>query len=541
MPQRFPLLSAAECSVRNQLGPTVNATVPGIRRNSQTTCRLVPAWTQTLLCALAFAAIPPPCFAGVFELTVTDKNDRPIACRVHLRDSAGKPVRPASLPFFHDHFTCPGTVRLELAAGRYTYAVEKGPEFRRLNGAVDLANQPMVLRLVIERFADLARDRWHSGDLHVHRPIDDLPLLLDAEDLAVAPVITWWNRQNQWRQRPLPNEPLVRLAGPRFYHLLAGEDERQGGALLYFNLRRPLDIATPDREYPSPVEYLNQARRDPAAWVDVEKPFWWDVPVWLATGKVDSIGLANNHMCRSQMYESEAWGKPRDAARLPPPRGTGFWSQEIYYHVLECGLRVPPSAGSASGVLPNPIGYNRVYVHVDGPLTYDKWWTSLRAGRSFVTNGPLLLVRANGALPGHVFRAAPGQQLDIALTATIAAQDPISTIEVVRDGRVTRAVPFAEWQKTGSLGTLHFSDSGWFLVRAIADLTHTFRFASTAPFYVEVGARRRVRRASAQFFLDWVEERARQIQIADPTRRTAVLQHHNHARAFWSNLVEIGE
>ena len=28
----------------------------------------------------------------------------------------------------------------------------------------------------------------------------------------------------------------------------------------------------------------------------------------------------------------------------------------IYYHLLNCGLRVPPSAGSASGVLPNPVG-----------------------------------------------------------------------------------------------------------------------------------------------------------------------------------------
>ena len=44
--------------------------------------------------------------------------------------------------------------------------------------------------------------------------------------------------------------------------------------------------------------------------------------------------------------------------------GVGYWVQEIYYHLLNCGLRVAPSAGSASGVLPNPVGYNRVYVHL---------------------------------------------------------------------------------------------------------------------------------------------------------------------------------
>ena len=133
--------------------------------------------------------------------------------------------------------------------------------------------------------------------------------------------------------------------------------------------------------------------------MDIEKPYWWDVPVWLPHG-VDSAGLACNHMLRDGMYESEAWGRPRDTQRLPPPRGNGFYTQELYYHILNTGLRVPPSAGSASGVMQNPVGYNRVYVHLDGPLTWTKWWEGLRAGHSFVSNGPLLRARANGQWPG---------------------------------------------------------------------------------------------------------------------------------------------
>jgi hypothetical protein len=175
---------------------------------------------------------------------------------------------------------------------------------------------------------------------------------------------------------------------------MAGEHEHEGGALLFFQLRRPLNIAGSGREYPSPMEFVTKARRQSNVWVDVEKPFWWDVPVWLASGQVDSIGLANNHMCRSQMYENEAWGKPSDVRRLPHPLGNGFWTQKIYYRILNCGLRLPPSAGSASGVLPNPVGYNRVYVHLDGNLTFDNWWDCLRAGRCFVSNGPLLRVRS---------------------------------------------------------------------------------------------------------------------------------------------------
>src|SRR5439155_11776441 len=175
--------------------------------------------------------------------------------------------------------------------------------------------------LKLDRMVDMAAEGWWSGDVHVHRPIQEIELLMEAEDLHLAEVITWWNNQNYWLNQSIPDPLMVRFNGNRFYHLMAGEDEREGGALLYFNLPRPLPIAGASREYPSPSQFLSQARRQEGVWVDVEKPFWWDVPVWLASGQVDSIELANNHMCRSQMYESEAWGKPRDLSLFPPPRG----------------------------------------------------------------------------------------------------------------------------------------------------------------------------------------------------------------------------
>src|SRR5262249_6530607 len=266
-----------------------------------------------------------------------------------------------------------------------------------------------------------------------------------------------------------PENPLVRFDGDRYYDVMAGEDEREGGALLYFHLTRPLAISGASREYPSPMKFVEEARKHRGVWIDIEKPFWWDVPVWVASGQVDSIGLANNHMCRDRMSENEAWGKPRLVERLPAPRGNGYWSQEIYYQLLNCGVRLPPSAGSASGVLPNPVGYDRVYVHVGKDLPWEKWWEGLRAGRSFVTNGPLLRVRANGQLPGHIFTTAEGKELSIELKADLTTRDRIRFVEIIKDGRVEREVPFEDFTRTGTLGTLRFTASGWFLVRVIAD------------------------------------------------------------------------
>jgi hypothetical protein len=502
------------------------------------------------------------CVAGAqqkveLRLEIDGADGKPIPCRVHLAGPDGKPVRPPGQPFWHDHFVCDGRLAVSVAPGRYGYAIERGPEFDRLAGSLDLkAGQEQTLGGRLERIADLKQRGWWSGDLHVHRPPEDIELLMQAEDLHVAPAITWWNQKNLWagvEREPSPHLPNL-FDGDRFFNLMAGEDERGGGALLYFHLDEPLEIAKATREVPSSLAVARAARaKTPGVWIEAEKPFWWDFPLWLAAGVIDSVEIANNHMCRSNMLANEAWGRPRDEKRLPNPLGNGRWTQEIYYHALDCGFRLPPSAGSASGVLPNPLGYNRVYVHVAGELSYAKWWAGLKAGQCFVTNGPLLLCRADGNLPGHVFRVPGPQGSPIKLDIELTSLDPVKQIEVIQNGTVVQTVgippggtregalsPGRQPRNRARLSAkLTARESGWFLVRAVADVPYTFRFASTGPFYVEAGdAPRRVSRAAVHFFQDWVAERIRRLEHDLPAGRDrdAVLRLHQDARKFWDDL-----
>jgi hypothetical protein len=90
------------------------------------------------------------------------------------------------------------------------------------------------------------------------------------------------------------------------------------------------------------------------------------------------------------------------------------------------------------------------------------------------------------------------------------------------------------------LGRLDFKESGWFLVRCIAPNEKTFRFASTAPFYVEIGAsKRRISKSSAKFFVDWVDERIARVpnKLKDEKQLAEVLEPHRKAREFWQDLV----
>jgi hypothetical protein len=124
------------------------------------------------------------------------------------------------------------------------------------------------------------------------------------------------------------------------------------------------------------------------------------------------------------------------------------------------------------------------------------------------------------------------------LEAALDSRDPISAIEIIQNGRVAATVPYSAWKRTGSLGTVTFKDSGWFLIRTIADVPHTFRFASTGPFYVEVGpAGSRISRSSAQFFLDWVRERSGQIRLEDSSQQAAVMKYHQAAEQFWQEKI----
>src|SRR5262245_17554534 len=191
---------------------------------------------------------------------------KPVPFRIHLKDATGKPQRAAGLPFWHDHFVCPGTARLELPPGKYNYEVERGPEYERHSGSFTLAgNTEQKISVRLRRLTDLAAEGWWSGDLHVHRPVEDVELLMQAEDLHVAPVITWWNNQNAWAKTRLPADPLYHFDGNRYYHVMAGEDEREGGALLFFNLNVSLAITGSSREYPSPVKFVEEARRQKGA------------------------------------------------------------------------------------------------------------------------------------------------------------------------------------------------------------------------------------------------------------------------------------
>jgi hypothetical protein len=496
---------------------------------------------------------PLPCAAveGKLVLTVVDaKSKKPIACRLHLNGPGKRPKKIEGMPFWNDHFVFPGTITLNLSTGFYTFELERGPEYKNVTGNFNIERFADDSKQVeLERVVDMSKEGWWSGDMHLRRDVRDLQLIMSADDLHVAQATTWWNDKNDLagKNLKLPKTRLITFDDDRVCELYAGGFTRGGTEVLCFHLPGPALLQAKNDEYPSLAQHLMGLRNaenrphtesDGDVWIDATASYGWDLPMLVANGLIDSIEVANGHFGRKAMLPDTKLGKPRDMDQYSGPLGYARWSQDVYFKLLDCGVRLPPTAGSGSGMSPNPAGYNRVYVHLESSFDYQQWWKNLKAGQVVVSNGPLLRPSVENELPGHTFQGTEGQELELEIGLNLATRDPISYLEIVQDGRVQNTIRFEDYVKDGRLPPLHFKHSGWFLLRVVAEISDTYRFAMTAPYYVSFGDKPRISKKSAQFFLDWVYERARQIKIDDPQQRAEVLEYHRKARDFWKDIVD---
>lgn len=482
--------------------------------------------------------------SGVVNFTILDdESNEPVHCNARIKNAAGQPFFPDSNYFWKSFmgevfpdYPNDGTFSIKLPAGKYNYEIDRGPEYTLASGNVEVQNQDLNIVLRLKRIADMKKNNWWPGELHVHRKLKDIEFLMKCSDLHVAPVITSWNEHYHGDVSVYNGTPKQFDAG-RFYTASGSEDERAGGAILVLNTPKPIDFSDAKPSFPPLAASAEKVKTmfGNNAWVDVEKPYWWDIPVLLATGKIQSVGIANNHMNRDGVFNNEAWGKARDTVKYPFPRGNGYYAQDIYYHMVNAGIKIAPSAGSASGVLMNPVGYNRVYAYVENGLTYDKWFKSLEEEKVFITNGPMLICKANNQYPGKIFTSSKAIKLKI--DAGIISRDSIDMVEIIKNGKIYKTIPGSQLKNGKYLGDISFDQSGWFLVRVICKTPGNFRFASTAPFHVKIKGKKYISRSSAQFFLDWTNQRAGLIKIDDPKEAAIVTSYIDAARKFWQHLV----
>jgi hypothetical protein len=189
---------------------------------------------------------------------------------------------------------------------------------------------------------------------------------------------------------------------------------------------------------------------------------------------------------------------------------------KLWYRLLNCGLRLTATAGTDTfmnffdqGMFSNPPAGDRVFVRVEGAFTTASWCEGVRAGRTFVTNGPMLTLDVDGLGQGDEISAQPGQVLRVEGKATSAV--PIERMDLVVNGEVVASSePDTGGRQAFISHELQADASCWIAVRCSGArnelvLDPDGAFAHTSPVYVVVASAPLSQRDDAAYFVEWIE------------------------------------
>jgi len=418
---------------------------------------------RTLLALVLFSlaelsgASPGQTGTGELRLSVSDAEVRaPTPARVELLDASGKPYvaddallvgpgyqeravpwqgdfdkavgllsRKIDNPFTQTtQFYTKGSSVVTLPPGEYRLRIFKGIEYRMETRELRIAaGQRVNLDVPLTRWINLPAHGWYSADdhLHISRPVKELDALLlpwmQAEDINVANLLQFgtWNSFYGAPQHAFGPSGVHQEGN---YILLSGQE----------NPRTDFMGHTIILGAQTPIQFSEQYEIFRTFWEEARRQGGLSGYAHWGTGSEAQHGLAVDLPDRLVEFLEvlECW----DA------------NYDVWYEILNTGIRMTPTAGTDYGTLPNLPGRERFYTAVRGPLTVASWLEGIRRGATFVTNGPILEFRVNNqGLGEEVVLDRPGKIRVEARVRFDPARDDVFRLEVVQNGALLKSSP----------------------------------------------------------------------------------------------------
>jgi hypothetical protein len=461
-------------------------------------------------------------------------SNTPLPCRAWVNvggERLFKPLTESSTPYKKDRsFSCDGRFAIKVPTGTVEIHVERGKEYWPVNEEIIVTkDQTAHLDITLERWVNMLAEGWHSADMHCHFGIKDIGMLKQlalADDINFEPVLTLWNQREytasdrawpEWFKDPYVYADPAHLVTFRNQEIerIGGDPFESQGALLIHGLTRPVKMPQPDTAYPCDATLGAAAKKaSPSCLIDTDKPMWAENVVGVALGLFDSMQICHNHYHRDSTIavccgmatddseeENKDWGQDEIFHR----------TNSTYYRFLNCGFRLAVTGGSAMGVMPVPLGYNRTYAKLDGPLTESNYLTAIRAGRTFATSGPILILTANGMDCGAKIRCSASDSKPILVKADLRSIEPIDSLELIYNGNILKTVnlkdrSFPPVLKESIVMELRPKRGGWIAARCVfrAPDGH-LRQAHTSPIYFTVDGKPTASAKDAEYMIRWID------------------------------------
>ena len=489
---------------------------------------------------------------GKVRLVLTDAHTGdPLVARISVKQSSGKFHFPLGtlyrLTSDVGHFYARHNAELTLPAGKFTLQAWHGPEYFVHKQELEIAaGETREVTLAMNRWINMPESGWYSGENHIHAnygygawhndPVtirdqcegenlhvanvvvansdgdgvfDRQYFLGRADPLSSSRTIIYWNeefRSTIWGHLTLGN--LSQLVEPIFTGFADTTNP--------WDVPTNADIADRTRAQRGTVSYTHPASNPESPYDGAYSAK--GLPVDAALGRIDTLDVM----------------------------GSGYGaSLGLWYRLLNCGFRIPAAAGTdvfLNRITSYPPGWGRCYVKLTNGLGYAEWMRGQKAGRSFITTGPMLEWSADGREPGDTLRLDAPR--NVRVRARASSQFPMKSLELIFNGVVIPAN--AATNKAGELVLDHemrLDRAGWLAVRC-SSANVSFPGGSTLaahgnPIYVEMPGHPLDARVDAEYFLTWIDRLDADLKKRDriPVDLNQVKTQLDTARTVYRRLV----
>jgi hypothetical protein len=181
-----------------------------------------------------------------------------------------------------------------------------------------------------------------------------------------------------------------------------------------------------------------------------------------------------------------------------------------------------------------PVGLYRTYARLDEEFSYEAWCRAVRAGRTFLSGGPLVTLSVDGHEPGGTAElSGPGT---VSVHASVRSIFPLRSLEIVRNGEVVARAEANGGRQAEITEELRIDGHSWIACRAFGTDYHLDEwgrqvFAHTSPVYVACGGEWSMTSAEGIRYMQTLVSGAREYVRRTAVRRSDQLTTHHHGEA----------
>ncbi len=326
--------------------------------------------------------------------------------------------------------------------------IRRGPETLPVNQVIHPSKvKGDVQQFSLRRWIDMARKGYLSGDTHVHfLELNSSFQQMQAEDLHVVNLLVsdFTNDVEKF------TGALDKISTDDQF-IYVGQEIRdwQLGHASLLDLKKIIQPLTPDGGRAHPNILLSPRLEESAqqnasnVWAHFSNLPGLESAIAFPLGLIDAVEL----MTYNDPTQLPSHITPWDYSKMSRVEFPELGGMDLYYQYLNAGFHIPIAAGTDKMDNNIPVGSNRLYVRIEGKTSYKNWIEGMKAGRGFISNGPMLTFSVDGHLTGDVvdFRGPKVVKVKIRAESML----PFGRLELVANGKLIAWKEVWDMEKNG--------------------------------------------------------------------------------------------